>query len=375
MSHEMKTGRKLRSGFTTGTAATASAKAALVLLTRGKAPDSVAVTLPGFEDNKIKVPIHGCRLIAGKSECTVMKDAGDDPDVTHGALIGARVWMADNVQGKSVISILGGEGVGVVTRPGLEVNVGEPAINPVPRKMIRAATREVLESFPIAESKHIFVEIFVPEGKNLAKKTLNERLGIVGGISILGTTGIVRPLSHEAYKATIRSALSVARGARLTRIILTTGRRSERFARLLWEGHPRTAFVQIGDYFKFSVESAARLGFKKIVLAVFFGKAVKMAQGVHYTHAARSRISMGRLADWAMEVTNQGPLAGRIRGSNTAREVLGIIRRNYPAVVSAIGERMLRSARDLAGACCKVDGVILDYDGGVLFNSISDTED
>ncbi len=367
MSLKMTHRRKLRSGFTTGTAATASAKAALMLLMGGKAPDAVEIRLPA--EDKLKVPIHGRQIVEGKAECMVMKDAGDDPDVTHRALIGARVWMTDNVQGGTVISIRGGEGVGVVTKPGLEVNVGEPAINPVPRRMIRAAVREVLESFPGSESMHVFVEIFVPEGVELAKKTLNARLGIVGGISILGTTGIVHPLSHEAYKATIRSALSVARATGLTKIILTTGRRSERFAQMLWHGHPRGAFVQIGDYFKFSVECAAKLGFEKIVLAVFFGKAVKMAQGVHYTHAARAQISMERLADWALEVTNEGRLAKQIKGSNTAREVLGLVRNDYPAVVNAVGERMLGHAQDFAGPHCKVDGVIFDYDGAVLWSS------
>jgi len=364
----MKPKRKLKSGFTTGTAATASAKAALMLL-MGEAPGSVRIRLPA--EGKLEIPIYGCRLIGEKAECTVMKDAGDDPDVTHRALIGARVWMTDNVQGGTVISIRGGEGVGVVTKPGLEVNVGEPAINPVPRRMIRAAVREVLESSPGSESKHVFVEIFVPEGVELAKKTLNARLGIVGGISILGTTGIVHPLSHDAYKATIRSALSVARATGLTKIILTTGRRSERFAQMLWHGHREGAFVQIGDYFKFSVESAAKLGFEKIELAVFFGKAVKMAQGVHYTHAARAQISMERLADWALEVTNESGLARQIKGSNTAREVLGLVRNDYPAVVNTVGKRMLETARDFAGPHCKVDGVIFDYDGAVLFDPMN----
>lgn len=363
----MKHKGKLRSGFTTGTAAAAAAKAALMLLMERKAPDAVQIRLPA--DSKLKIPIHRCRLIGEKAECTVMKDAGDDPDVTHGALIGARVWMVDGIQGSGHISIQGGEGVGVVTKPGLEVDVGEPAINPVPRRMIKAAAQEILEAFRVSKTKNVFVEIFVPEGLELAKKTMNARLGIVGGISILGSTGIVHPLSHEAYKATIRSAVSVARATGLTKIILTTGRRSERFAQMLWHGQPGEAFVQIGDYFKFSVESAARLGFKKILLAVFFGKAVKMAQGFHYTHAAKAQMSVERLADWALEVTSEGRLRKLIKNANTARQVLELIRHDYPAVVSAVGERMRGSARSFAGPHSRVDGVIFDYDGQVLFNS------
>ncbi len=365
---KMKHKGKLRSGFTTGTAAAASAKAALMLLTGSKAPDSVQVTLPGGE--KLKIPVNWCRLVDGKAECVVMKDAGDDPDVTHGALIGARVWKVNHAKGNGKISIQSGEGVGVVTKPGLEVNVGEPAINPIPRKMIHEAVQEVLRSFRGKETKDFLVEIFVPNGVELAKKTMNERLGIVGGISILGTTGVVRPLSHDAYRATITSALSVARAAGIGEIILTTGRRSERFAQVLWHESPEEAFVQIGDYFKFSIEASARQGFEKIVLAVFFGKAVKMAQGFPRTHAAKARISMERLADWAFEVTEDRTLAGRIKESNTAREVLGLVRDDYPAVVNHVGERMLRSARDFSGPHSRVGGVIFDYDGQVLFSSM-----
>ncbi|NVM23601.1 MAG: cobalt-precorrin-5B (C(1))-methyltransferase [Desulfobacterales bacterium] len=365
----MKPRRKLRSGFTTGTAAAASAKAALMLLMGSKAPDSVHVTLPGGE--KLKIPVNWCRLVDGKAECTVVKDAGDDPDVTNRAIIGARVWMTDGIQDSGHISIQGGEGVGVITKPGLEVNVGEPAINPVPRRMIRAAAMEVMGSFPGSESKHVFVEIFVREGEKLAEKTLNARLGIVGGISILGTTGIVRPLSHDAYKATIRAAVSVAKATGLSKIILTTGRRSERFAQAFWHKSPEEAFVQIGDYFKFSIEASARQGFEKIVLAVFFGKAVKMAQGVPHTHAAKARMSLERLAGWALKATNERGLAKLIRNANTARQVLGLVRHEHPAVVSAVGKRMLGSARDFAGPHSRVGGVIFDYDGQVLFNSMN----
>ncbi|OEU84005.1 MAG: cobalamin biosynthesis protein CbiD [Desulfobacterales bacterium S5133MH4] len=360
--------RKLRSGFTTGTAAAVSAKAAMMLLVEGKAPDSVRLTLPGGDT--LKVPINGSRFVGGKAECTVIKDAGDDPDVTHRAVIGARVWMVDNVQGSNEVFMMAGEGVGIVTKPGLEVGVGKPAINPVPREMIRAAVREVLGSSPGRQSKDLFVEIFVPEGVEIAKKTMNARLGIVGGISILGTTGIVRPLSHEAYRATIRSALSVARATGLRNIVLTTGRRSERFAQALFNENPEEAFVQIGDYFGFSVEASIKQGLEDIVLAVFFGKAIKIAQGFHYTHAAKAQMSMERLAGWTLEATGESGLARQIRDANTARQALGLVRNDYPAVVSVVGKMMLHSARNLAGTHSSVGGVIFDYDGQVLFESV-----
>ena len=362
-----KPSRKLRSGFTTGTAAAASAKASVMLFMTGKAPDSVDVRLPGGE--KLKISIRECRFVGAKAECTVIKDAGDDPDVTNKAVIGARVWKDNSVREKGGVFISAGEGVGMVTKPGLELDVGEPAINPVPRDMIRWAVQDALASIRGEKGKAFCVEIFVPRGVKLAEKTMNARLGIVEGISILGTTGVVRPLSHEAYKATITAALSVARAAGLYELVLTTGRRSERFAQAFRTKSPQEAFVQIGDYFAYSMNAARAEGFEKILLAVFFGKAVKIAQGLHYTHAAKSRIDMESLAELALKATNENPLAKKIRNANTARQALGFVRDDYRVVLSAVGERMIRSARDLAGPHCKVDGLIFDYNSEVLFNS------
>ena len=157
---------------------------------------------------------------------------------------------------------------GVVTKPGLEIAVGRPAINPGPQRMIREAVTRVLTEHGL--SGRVEVEVFVPEGEALARKTLNARLGIVGGISILGTTGIVRPMSHEAYTATIRAGLSVAQAVGLKRAVLTTGRRSERYAQLRWPRLPEEAFVQIGDYFAAAMQMAADQAFESVMLAVFF---------------------------------------------------------------------------------------------------------
>ena len=192
-------------------------------------------------------------------------------------------------------------------------------------------------------------EIFVPRGKKLAEKTLNARLGILGGISILGTTGIVRPMSHEAFIATIKSALSVARASGLSRVVLTTGRRSERFSQAHWRRIPPEAFIQIGDFFKLSLAAAAKKGFSHITLAVFFGKALKMAQGVPHTHAAKSSLVLSQLSGWAWEVTKDSGLSEKISAANTARHAFDIIRENHPEVISHVGQQIVKSAKSFAG--------------------------
>ena len=168
--------------------------------------------------------------------------------------------------------------------------------------MIVQAIKDVLDELPAMQVETICVEVFVPRGKFLAEKTLNARLGIIGGISILGTTGVVRPMSHEAYETTIASSLSVARAGSCTQVVLTTGRRSERFAQDAIRNLPEIAFIQIGDFFKISLEAAVQKGVSTITLAVLFGKAVKMAQGFAHTHAAKSDLSLTVLSEWAMEV-------------------------------------------------------------------------
>lgn len=366
----------LKSGFTTGTAAAAAAKAALTRLVTGTDPEFADVLL--LTGSRLRIPVHRCRLDAvNKASATVIKDAGDDPDVTHGAEIGATVtWPCEpgrtehpemEKECESMdIPIAGGEGVGRVTLPGLEVPPGEAAINPGPRKMIRQAVREVLEDR--TASGTVCVEIFVPEGKRLAEKTLNARLGILGGISILGTTGIVRPMSHAAYEATIASALSVARAGGCGRVVMTTGRRSERFARSAIPDLPETAFIQIGDFFKISLELAVQKGIPGVTLAVLFGKAVKMAQGVAHTHAAKSDLSLSVLSQWALESTGDRRFSRDLSFAHTAREALSMILSSpYPDLVEDVGRRMLASARRFAGPSGSLEGMIFDYSGKVLY--------
>lgn len=357
--------KKLRTGFTTGTAAAAATKGALKSILEGKPPKKVRIRL--LTGNDIFISIQRCERISDKeATCTVIKDAGDDPDVTHRAEIGAIVRL-ENTESGGGIQIAGGQGVGRVTKPGLEVPPGEPAINPGPRKMICEAVLDVFErhqtQYPLQ------VEIFVPQGEKLAEKTLNARLGILGGISILGTTGIVRPMSHDAFIATIQSAASVASASGLEHVIFTTGRRSERFAQAYWPQLSEEAFVQIGDFFQMSLECASKLGFKRISLAVFFGKATKMAQGIPHTHASKARLTMEKLSEWSYELTHDEQFSKRIMEANTARHAFDIIGKHYPEVIHMVGRKIVNSAKTFVSKPMAIDNVIFDYHGSVVFDS------
>jgi cobalt-precorrin-5B (C1)-methyltransferase len=363
--------KKLRTGFTTGTAAAAATKGALKLILDGRQPARVRIRLLTGDD--ITIPVHSCRSIAkGAAICTVIKDAGDDPDVTHKAEIGARVSIKDSRKGQKggkapKISIHGGDGVGRVTKPGLEVPPGGPAINPGPVKMITRAIHDVVEKQ--GQIGGVKTEIFVPNGKELAKKTLNAKLGILGGISILGTTGIVRPMSHDAFAATIRLTLSVAHASDLNHVVLTTGRRSERFCQRLWPSLAEEAFIQIGDFYKMSLEAASELGFDRLTLAVFFGKALKMAQGVPHTHASKARLSLDNLATWAHDISGSRKLAQQISVANTARHAFDIIGQDYPGIIAYVGQQIVNSAQRFAGKRLRIQSIIFDYKGNVVFDS------
>lgn len=357
--------RKLRSGFTTGTAAAAATKAALGLILEGKPPKKVVIQL--LTGDAIEIDVHRCDAIdAHTAYGAVIKDGGDDPDVTNKAEIGAKVAWQQGTAGRTVV-IRGGRGVGMVTKPGLDVPPGEAAINPGPRKMITQAAVETIARHGLYGS--VDTEIIVPRGKALARHTLNARLGIVGGISILGTTGVVRPLSHEAYVATVQAALSVASASGNKRVVLTTGRRSERYAQALWPDAPVEAFVQIGDYFAKSLEMAAAQGIEQISLGVFFGKAVKMAQAIPHTHARSARLTLELLAQWAIEVTGRADLAKQIAKANTARHALEMFKDDHPELIEKVGREILASAATFAGAKITIGVVIFDFNGEVLFEA------
>jgi len=365
--------KELRQGFATGTAAAAAALGALYELLGRPCPETVEAPLPGGGSLSIAVQRHG--RDGHRGEAVVVKDAGDDPDVTHGAEIGARVWRREPPAAGEAITLAGGEGVGRVTKPGLPVAVGEPAINPVPRRMIRQGLRQVWDEICPGEPLGLGVEIFVPRGEELARHTLNPRLGIVGGISILGTTGLVKPFSHQAYRATIAASLRVARAAGLSHIAFSTGGKSEGYLQAQLPGLAQEAFVQMGDYVRFALKVAAGMGFAEITAGAFFGKALKMAQGFGHTHASKGLADLKELGRRTRELTGDATLAGAVAGANTARQALEILSAaGAGGVVAQVGAGMLAALRDYAGPGPGLTAVMFDFDGSPLWRGESPGE-
>ncbi len=380
------TSKPLKKGFTTGTAAAGAARAALLYLITGKIIKNVDIRCLSGE--KLSIAVHHLEIISeNQAKCIIIKDAGDDPDVTHQAQIGANVTIHDfdntrqsfpsqefnailklkNISNR--INITGGKGVGLVTKPGLEVLPGNPAINPGPCKMIKEAVEKALAQYGFSGAK-IDVEIFVPDGEALAEKTLNDRLGILGGISILGTTGIVKPMSHDAYIATIQSAISVAEAMGERTLVFTTGRRSERFAMDLFPDFREESFVQIGDFFKASLKAASKnTCMNKIIITVFFGKAVKMAMGFPHTHAAKSELTMKTLAKWAQNITSDKTLSLKIAKANTARHAFDYIYPDYPELIAHVAKEIVASAKRFIMGKVQLRAVIFDFNGKQIFDT------
>jgi cobalt-precorrin-5B (C1)-methyltransferase len=300
------------------------------------------------------------------AKATIRKDGGDDPDATDKARIITTVRLLPGGNHGDVI-IDGGTGVGKVTRPGLPVPVGESAINPVPRRQIKEAILEGLKEAGLRAAVSVTVE--VANGEKIAKKTLNPRLGIVGGISILGTRGTVKPFSNKAYKDTIIMTMDVARAEGLTNTIaLTTGGRSERFLKEQRPDLPETAFIQVADFFSFSLKEAAERGFNDILYTCFFGKLVKMAQGYPYTHAKESRIDFDLLASWCLFLGMGKEKAHNVEKANTAREALSIIQEEAcgRVITRYIVEKALFSAREFAGPLPDITCYLFDFGGELL---------
>ncbi len=358
--------RSLRRGFSTGTAAAGAVAAALLALADGPAPRVLDVPLPG--GGCLPVPVQSQQRTATGAEATVIKDAGDDPDVTHGAQIGVRLQVLNGNCPPGEILFRRGAGVGLVTKPGLPLPPGEPAINPVPRKIIRQVVNDWWPRLFPARPLRLQVEIFVPQGEELARQTLNPRLGILGGISILGTTGLVKPFSHQAYRATIATSLKVAQAAGLREVILSTGGRSEALARALRPDLPETALIQMGDYVQFAVRLAGRLGLRKITAAVFFGKALKIAQGMGHTHASRGEVDLPLLARWTKELTGSPALAEAVAQGNTARGALAVLlAAGAHSVVARVGERLRQSLRAFADRPLICGAMIFSSEGELLW--------
>jgi cobalt-precorrin-5B (C1)-methyltransferase len=298
--------KDLRRGWTTGACAAAATKAACVALTGQGFPDLVEITLPGGQRPGFTLALE--ETGADFARAGVVKDAGDDPDVTHGALIVSTVRRG--VAGAG-IRFFAGEGVGMVTRPGLPIAPGEPAINPVPRRMIAEAIAEVAGG-----TTDVDVEISVPGGEILAQKTLNGRLGIVGGLSILGTTGIVIPFSCSAWIHSIWRGIDVARASGLTHVAGATGMTSEQAV----QAHhrlPESALIDMGDFVGGMLKYLRRHPVERITIAGGVAKITKLAQGMLDVHSKRGLADLEALARLALEAGASEALAGEIRSANT----------------------------------------------------------
>ncbi|NNK96404.1 MAG: cobalt-precorrin-5B (C(1))-methyltransferase [Desulfobacterales bacterium] len=313
--------KKLRSGYTTGACAAAAAKAAVQLLITGKPKEVVEIPFP--DGRRVVFVLESAETSGMFAEVAVKKDAGDDPDVTNRALIIAKVRFLESKLADThpEIIITGGQGVGIVTKPGLSVAVGRPAINPVPLKMIREAVLEAVDEQETRDIAGVEVCIMVPKGEELARKTLNKRLGILGGISILGTTGIVKPVSADAWTATIASSMSVAHASGVEEIILSTGRSSERCVASLLNP-PEEALVMMGDYLQFALEEAKKCAFKHIHMAAMWAKLLKGAMRIPQTHVRHGVLEIDQALHFFSQNGVKPAIIERLRGSNTAREIL-----------------------------------------------------
>lgn len=300
----------LRTGWTTGACATAATKAALTALVTGEPQRQVEIGLPA--GRRVTFAVARCDLVrARRAEAVVVKDAGDDPDVTHGAELTATVTWRD----EPGLRLDGGPGVGTVTRPGLGLAVGGPAINETPRRMIGQAVAEVVD---LGETG-VRVVISVPRGEIMARKTTNRRLGILGGISILGTTGIVRPFSTASWRASVVQAVHVMAAQGERTVVLCTGGRTERAARALLPELPEVCFVEVGDFTGAAVTAAVGDGMTGVVFVGMAGKLAKLAAGILMTHYTRSKVDLSLLGAVTAEAGGDPDLVAAVTAANTGR--------------------------------------------------------
>ena len=355
---KVRDGQQLRTGFTTGACATAAAKAAVLLLATGHRLDRVDVWLP--VGRRVAFAVDRCEHVdAGAAEAVVVKDAGDDPDVTHGARLTATVAWAD----EPGVHIYGGDGVGVVTRPGLGLDVDGPAINGTPRQTIRIALEEVVD----AEARGVDVVISVPDGEQMAKRTTNKRLGIVGGISILGTTGIVRPFSTASWRASVLQAIDVMAARELGWCVLSTGGRTERAAMRVLPELDEVCFVEVGDFTGAAIERCVERGVGSLVFVGMAGKLAKLGAGVMMTHYTRSRVDTGYLGEVTERAGGDASLVARVAEANTGRHAYelwdeaGIAARAADTLCDDVAGNLADWAEH-CGRRLATDAVLVDFD-------------
>lgn len=340
MADQIKKTRGTRTGFTTGACAAAAARGAVLALVQQAPCSDIETLLPNGQT--VRFALVGCHLDSHVSHAEVIKDAGDDPDVTDKAHICADIALLPQAAGS--VEILGGDGVGRVTLPGLGLEVGGPAINPVPRHNIEANVRAVAAE--LLQQHGLRVTISVPGGALIAQRTLNARLGILGGISILGTSGIVHPWSTKAFRASVEQGIDVTARRHIDTVVLTTGGRTERFAMAQLPDLPEGAFVQMGDFLKPALDRVVARQIPHVVIGGMVGKLTKMAQGESITHAGRNPVNMGVVAEIAAAVGAPAEVVAQIRAGITARYAaeqmaeLGLSTEFYQGLARRVVERL-----------------------------------
>ena len=361
----------MRTGYTTGACAAAAAKAATIALLSGKPVDEVTIRLPIGKDATFQ--IHRCEIDGGDNTsasalCSVIKDGGDDPDVTSGAEICARVWRDANTEND--VTLHGGDGVGTVTKPGTGIPVGDPSITRVPRRLITQSVQEA------AGGLSFNVEIAVPGGQEIAKKTDNPRLGIVDGISILGTTGVVQPFSTAAWRASVNVSIDVAAANDLKHMVITTGTQSELFAKH-WLGLEDMAYVNVGIFTGAALKRCVQRGIPRATLVGMIGKFSKIAMGKFVTHVAGNKVDPVFLASLAAECGASDNVQAEMRDAASGRHFQEIaLERDVMQVFDLVCERVCDAAQqylgDRAGDLI-VDAICFDFEGGILGKATTST--
>jgi cobalt-precorrin-5B (C1)-methyltransferase len=354
--------RGTRTGFTTGACSAAAARAAVLGLVSGTVPAQVECLLPNGQ--RVGFAVQDGRCGGEHAHAMVIKDAGDDPDCTDKAHLTADVRLRPDLPGQ--VLLLGGFGVGTVTMPGLGLAVGGPAINPVPRRNIEDNVREAGAS--LLDETGFEVSISVPQGLEMARKTLNARLGILGGISILGTTGIVRPYSTAAYRASVVQGVQVAGTTGAGVVVLTTGGRTEKFVMQELPELPPACFVQMGDFLRYALDAAVKARIAHVVIGGMVGKLTKIAQGETITHAGRAEVDTGLLADLCAGIGVPAEVCSDIRHAETARyaservEALGLVLEFH----QALAERVVQTVLGRYPGKFRLTVLVCDFDGRKL---------
>ena len=368
--------RQLRTGYTTGSCAAAAARAATRALLTGEVVKESTIHLPVGQD--VTFQVHRCEPSEDgqRVTCSVIKDGGDDPDVTHGAEICATVWR-DSDTGSSGARIVGGPGVGTVTRPGTGIEVGEPAVTRVPRRMIIESVKQAAEEQGLDSDAAFWVQLSVPGGEEIARKTTNARLGVLNGISILGSTGVVQPFSTAAWRASVHLAIDVAATNDLPYLVLSTGTRSEEYAR----NHldlPDMAYIEAGIFSGPAMKRCVMRNVDRAAHVGMVGKLSKMAMGYFVTHVAGNQVDTEFLAELAARCGASDEVQEEIRGASSARHFQEIAQANgllsvFPLMCEMVCDQSRKQLGEDADRLV-VDVLCFDFEGNLLGHASTSPE-